>query len=236
MPRFALTRALAASAVSVAALIFAAAPATAVVINFDASGIPGNGTMFVGAGDAEFVTITAGGYDVVLSGGVMLGPDIAFLPADSGVAYGTADFANSNGQSGYFNILTIQFFDAGTTNPANVTNFFVDVFNGNTIPVDYTLADDLGTSFTFNIADNLSSGRRTFGIATAGNTITIAGELQDPEATDPCFCAWDFFINNIGFNEALPPGSGPQPVPEPAIPALLALLPPALMWARRRHG
>lgn len=195
-------------------VLLASGAANATVINFSATGQTGQGSFFVGAGNATAESITTGGYTVLLSGGVYLGPNITNLPADTGVIYGTADFANTLGQSGYTNPLTIQFFQAGTSTPATVNNFFVDVLNGNTVNVDYTLADNLGNSLMFNLAPNLSGGRKTVGFAAAGNTITITGG----PAVNGC-CQWDFFIDNLGFNEPLPTGStsgGVSPVPIPA--------------------
>lgn len=197
--------AIAKSAFGIAMVVGATSSADATVINLAASGVAGHGSLFCGAGNAGDVTVVAGGYKVVLSGGVALGPNISFLPADPGILYGTSDFANGCGQSGYTNPITVSFFDAVTNAPKNVTNFFIDLFNGNTVPVDYTLADNLSNSASFVIASNAASGVHTFGFAAAGDVMTITGG----PAPNGC-CAWDYFVDNIGFNQAIPTGA-PEP-------------------------
>ena len=199
------------AALSGAAVLALAGAANATIINLQSAGVTGTGSFFVGAGNEEDLSIVAGGYLVKLQGGTPLGPNIASLPATDSIAYGTADFANTGSQSGYTNPITISFFDATTLAPKDVTNFFVTLLNGNTTNVDYTIADNLGTTSTFNIGSNFSSGQRIFGIAAAGNVITVTGGTPPQGAC----CAWDYFVNDIGFNQATPG------VPEPASWALM---------------
>ena len=197
------------SALSIAAALSFGPSAQATVINLQAAGVAGTGCCFASAGNAETVSVTAGGYTVVLNGGTPLGPDIANLPASDSVAYGTNDTYTA-GETGYTNPLTVQFFQAGTSTPENVTNFFLSLYNGNTVNVDYTLQDNLGNNATFDIPPNFSSGQQVFGFASAGNSFTITAG----PAAGGC-CGWDFFIDNIGFNQALPA------IPEPATWAMM---------------
>ena len=217
---------LASGCLSLALLAFAgAAQATVINLQTDLPG-SGRGPVFCGAGDAVTLSVDKGGYTVRLSGGVDLGPNIANLPANASVLYGSSGtYGNDCGQSGYTNPLTIEFFAVGTSDALNVTNFFVDLYNGNTVPVEYTLADDLGHSAAFVIGSNFTSGEKTFGFAAAGSRFTITAG----EAPNGC-CDWDFFINNIGFNEALP-----GTVPEPGTLALLGLAGVAAAGIRRRR-
>ena len=195
--------------------------AHATIINLQAAGVQGTGQLFSTAGDAKTLTITAGGYDVVLSGGTPLGPGISFLPASDSILYGTNDNSTASASEiGYTNPLSIAFFNPGTLTPANVTNFFVDLYNGNTVPVDYTIASNVGGAETFSIGSNFSGGQHTFGLASGGSLFTVFGGA----APGGC-CGYDYFINDIGFNQAQP---GLSPVPLPATAplfgaALLAL-------------
>jgi hypothetical protein len=205
-----------------AVMLTAGGPAHATVINLQSAGVTGTGSVFCGAGNAESVTVNAGGYTVVLSGGTPLGPGITNLPATASIAYGSADFANEcDGQSGYTDPITIQFFKGGTSTPEDVNNFFINLYNGNTVNIDYTLEDNLGHGEMFNVGNNFSSGQQTFGFASAGSSFIIKGAIS----TTGC-CSWDFFVNDIGFDQALPPGSqnGGTPIGSAPEPGTLALL------------
>ena len=191
-------------------LAVAATGTKAAVIELGAAGMVTHGEAFCGAGNAETVTLTAGGYDVQLSGGIGLVPNI-FFPAGSSFAanYGSSNLGNActvqgvGTQSGYLNPLTVQFFQAGTGILTNVSNFFIDVFNGNDEPVDYTVADNLGNTSTVNLAAVGNSGKHNFGFAAAGSIFTITAALTPGQTI-----TWSTFINNIGFLDLLGGGIG----------------------------
>jgi hypothetical protein len=164
--------------------------------------------------------ITIDGYYVTVQGGTVL-TQTTNLPANQTSVYGTLDLTTP----GYSNPLTVSFFDAITHAPKDISNFFLDVLNGNTVDIDYTVADNLGNSQTFSLIPNVSSGAATVGFPAAGSVVTI---LAGPAGPGAC-CGWDFFVDNIHFNEALPPG-----LPEPGTLALLGLGLAGLGFSRPR--
>ncbi|SEM47408.1 PEP-CTERM protein-sorting domain-containing protein [Syntrophus gentianae] len=139
-------------------------------------------------------TITIG--EATFTGGVIL-DQTANLPANQTSVYGTI---SPNYVTGMSNPITITF-------SSNITNFFLDVYNGQTFATDFILADNAGHSATFNLASNLNGGTTQIGFAAAGNEITITQSTS----------VWDFFIDNIHYNESLPS------VPEPCSMLLLGL-------------
>jgi hypothetical protein len=142
------------------------------------------------------------------------------LPADETSLYGTADTADPS----LANPLTVTF-------SSPISNFFLDVINGNTVSVDYTVADNLGNTATFLIAPNTSSGVRTIGFAATGTLITITAG----PAIGGC-CGFDFFIDNVHFNEALPPGlTTPLPATLPLVASGLSAL-GFIGWRRRKSA
>jgi hypothetical protein len=169
-------------------------PASASVINFDDQGLTGP-SLFSSAGPAQTIPITVDGVTATFKGGVIL-TEATNLPANRTSIYGTASFANN-----LSNPLTITFDKA-------ITNFLVDVLNGNTEPIDYTISDNAGNSSTFNLPNNLNGGKTQIGFAATGNEVTIKSSIGSQ-------FAYDFFIDNIRFNEPLPPSLGGEPVPEP---------------------
>jgi len=218
-----------AAAVATAVVLFGACDvAQATVINLQAAGVTGTGSTFCGAGNAQDVTVTAGGYKVVLSGGTPLGPNITNLPATDSIAYGTEDPGSMfcdppPNPTGYSNPVTISFFDALTNSPEDVSNFFVTLYNGNTATIAYTLSDNLGNSLTFNLASNLSGGNEVVGFPAAGDVISL---FAGPSPANAC-CEWDFFFNDIGFNQ-------PIPTPEPLTLWLFGSGLAGAAWMRRR--
>jgi hypothetical protein len=168
-------------------------------------------------------TITEG--IATFSGGVIL-TAATNLPADETSIYGTADFANTLPQytNPVSNPLTVTF-----TSP--VTNFFLDVLNGNTVNVNYTVADNAGHSQTFNLAPNTNSGVSTIGFAATGTIITITAGPADGGC-----CAWDFFIDNVHFNEPLPPNlQTPLPAALPLFASGAGVL-GFMGWRRKRKA
>lgn len=189
-----------------AALVPAAAGAT--VITFDDQGLTGP-SRFGDAGGAQTLLLSTADGDVLIAGGVVLAAT-SNLPANQTAVYGTASF----GDPTYTNPLTITF-------AAPVSGFFLDVLNGNIGSVDYELADDAGNRAVFTLPPNLSGGQTRVGFAATGTVVTILA-LTVP----PLGLPWNFFIDNVHFNERLP-------VPEPAASTLWLVALGAAAAARR---
>ena len=166
------------------------------VINFDDQGLTGPST-FGAAGPAQVHTITVDGVTATFTGGVIL-ENTTNLPANQTALYGTANFG-----TGLSNPLTITFSQP-------ITNFFLNVYNGLTTNIDYVVSDNAGNSSMFNLQPNLSSGQTLIGFAATGTEVTIFSASRG---------GFDFFIDNIRFDEPLPPELGG--VPEPGSFALL---------------
>jgi len=159
-------------------------------------------------GGNQTIVYTFGSLTATFTGGLIL-TDTTNLPADEGTVYGTESCCNSNP-------LTITF-----SQPVN--NFFLDILNGNTITENYTVADNDGHSATFAIAPNLSSGLQFDSIPATGTVITITSAASNG--------FWDFFIDNVGFNQPTPQ------VPEPMTLSLFAAgLAGAAALRRRRKS
>ena len=154
------------------------------VINFESySGPP----VFSEATPATLDVTTSIG-TVVVSGGAIL-TNTANLPADETSVYGTAFF----GGTGYSQTITLTF-------PSVIHNFFLNLYNGETYTDMFTVADNDGHNASFNIDSNLNGGVSLVSFPAVGTQVTIT-------TTDP---SWDFFIDNVGFNQSTP-GSAPEP-------------------------
>ncbi len=176
--------------------------ASAVVIDFE--GLTGP-SLFSAAGPAQHLSIATSIGNVQFDGGVIL-TATANLPANQSSVYGTADF----GDASLSNPLVVTF-------PSPITNFFLDVFNGETFAVKYSVSDNIGNSSgPVNLPSNNAAGQTQIAFAAAGTVVTIEA-LTTPGAHATTF---DFFIDNIHFNEELPPPP-PNAVPEPMTMLLL---------------
>ena len=172
-------------------------------------------SLFASAGAAQSVVEGP----ATFTGGVIL-TNATNLPADETSVYGTADF----GDPSLVNPLTVNF-------SSPISNFFLDVINGNTVSVDYTVADNMGNIATFLVAPNISSGAQTIGFAATGTLVTITAG----PANGGC-CAWDFFIDNVHYNETLPPGlQTPLPAALPLFASGLSAF-GLLGWRKKRKA
>jgi hypothetical protein len=166
------------------------------VIDFESYSGP---SLFGGAPQTLNVLTSIG--VVNITGGTVLSQE-ENLPADQTTVYGTEGFQGLD--LGYTNPITITF-------PHAITNFFLNVYNGNTTPVAYTVADNAGHSATVTLADNFSGGQSIISFPATGSVVTIsAAPIAGPTP-------WDFSIDNVTFDQPLPPS------PEPQSMALLGL-------------
>lgn len=204
-----------------------AGPVFADDIDFESqcpSGVQASGpcaTTFAAVGNAQNVTVSTSIGNVTFTGGAIL-DETTNLPADETAIYGTAGNAGNIGVStgtGFTNPLTITF-------PVAITNFFLDVLNGNVQDVTYMLADNNGNTASFDLIPNLSGGEKTIGFAATGTQVTITATTGQ---STPSGLTWDFFIDNVHFDEPLPGST----VPEPATMTLMLSGVAALMSFRR---
>jgi len=201
-------------AFSVASVAFTtlSAPVSAAVINFDDQGFSGP-TQFDQAGDAQTLRIDTADGKVTFKGGVLL-TNATNLPANRSTTYATANnITNIQNNPTRKNPLVIEF-----ENP--VENFFLDVLNGVPVPsLNYTVADDIGNSSTFALESNTQGGFQKIGFQASGKRITITPDTS-AAALAPRFSAgaYDFFIDNVTFNTALP-SDLLDPIDEVVVPA-----------------
>ncbi len=183
-------------------------PASATTINFDDQGLTGPSLFASTTTRPQNLSIDTVDGNVKFEGGVIL-TAATNLPANRTSIYGTANFV-----SNLSNPLKVTF-----ENP--VENFFLDVLNGNTIPIAYTVSDDAGNSQMFTLDPNLNGGRSQIGFAATGSEVLIQAALSDGSTG----ATYDFFVDNITFNEALPPDLKPpmSPVPLPPAAGLIAM-------------
>ena len=170
------------------ATILPATSAFGDIINFESFSGP---SLFCSSAQTLNISTSIG--NVNITGGTIL-TAATNAPADE-----TSIYATSNGCPGQSNTLTLTF-------PQNINNFFLDVFNGQTFPDTFTVSDNLGNSTTVTLVSNTNSGVSLVSFPAAGDMVTVT-------TTDP---DWDFFIDNVGFDQPTPTNT-----PEPATLALL---------------
>ena len=196
-----LTRAFLATATFLVAASFAGA-AQATIINFDDQRLTGPSTP---SDPAAPVAINAGGDNVVFSNGTILIGE-TFLPADETSVYFNSYFlSGSTGAA-----MTITF-------SSPVTNFFLNLYNGETYTDSFTVSDNAGHSTTVSIPSNGNGGLSLISFPATGNIITIT-------TTDTLY---DYSIDDIGFNQPTPG------VPEPGTWAMFLIGFGAIGWTLR---
>lgn len=168
---------------------------TASSINFDDQGLTGP-SLFAST-SATVLNLNIDGVGVTISGGAVV-TNATFLPGNTTSTYGTASFLN-----GGLNPIVIAFDQA-------INNLFLDIFHGLPSPTNYTVFDNLGTSRNFSLESNQTGSFETIGIASSGTIITILAD--EVNGAFP----FDFFIDNIFFNEELPDDLVVSTIPLPA--------------------
>jgi hypothetical protein len=161
-------------------------PANAYIIDFEGLPAPTGGA-YTYPGP---LTVSTPIGSVVFTGGEILNAEFN-LPANQTNVYYTSFFATNT-----TNPITITF-------PTNITDFFLDVYNGETYTDSFTVSDNLGNTNTVTLTSNGNSGNAFIAFPAAGDVVTIS-------TTDPNF---DFSIDNIGFDQGLTPTPVPAALP-----------------------
>ena len=180
------------SALLLCGVFYGSATLNAEQINFENLSGP---ALFSGTQQTLFIPTSIG--TVTLTGGEILTGETD-LPADQTSVYGSVLFNNL--VVGYSNPITLTF-------PKPINNLFLDLFNGNSDNVLYTLSDNAGNTEMFDLPNNFSGGSSLAGFAATGSVVTI---YATPLNTD---VPWDFSIDNVTFNEQLPAALAPEPAP-----------------------
>jgi hypothetical protein len=164
----------------------------------------------------NFPNVDGSGVDVTVMNGQILTQ--AFdVPANQSSIYGTQCFGECDTPN-LLNPIIVSF-----SQPIN--NFFLDVYNGWIVPVTYRVSDNAGNAAEFLLPNSVSGGHKLIGFAATGTVVQIEALTLGASGE------YDFFIDNIHFDEPLPPSL----VPEPASMLLLGSGLAATALARRRR-
>jgi hypothetical protein len=172
---------------------------------------PAGPSTFAAAGAAQTLVYPFADTTATFTGGVILTNETSQTTDNTNV-YATCAASLCGGSGTLTNPLVITFTTA-------IQNFQIQILNA--LAGNYTMADNMGDSVTFNLATTGGS-LATEGFAAAGTQVTITYN------TAPT--AWDFAIDNVTFDQALTGN-----VPEPASFALvgLGLTVAGLAWRKR---
>lgn len=194
---------------------FMASPADAATIDFEDLTGP---TLFQPTPPEllNYPNVDGSGVNVTVDNGQILSQAFV-LPANQTSVYGTQCFGECDTPN-LLNPITV-----GFSQPIN--NFFLDVYNGWNIPVTYRVSDNAGNAAEFLLPNSASGGHKLIGFSATGTVVQIEALTLGVNGE------YDFFVDNIHFDEPLPPSL----VPEPASMLLLGSGLAAAAVARRRR-
>jgi murein DD-endopeptidase MepM/ murein hydrolase activator NlpD len=143
-------------------------------------------SIFRRAGPAETIIVFTPSGNVTFIGGVIL-TDETNLPADETTVFATAS-TDIGADPSFSDSINIVF-----QNP--ITNFSLDVINGETSTVTYKISDNLGDSKTVTLPPNSLGGQALIGFsATNATSITVTPISGLPR--------WDFSVDNLSLSVA----------------------------------
>ena len=210
---------------AVAAALFGGTSAQATVVDFEA--YAGSSSTYFGAGARrDLDVVSSDGTTVHVTGGTPLSQE-TFLPANRTTVYGTALFGTTTPRNDVLGIGGPYLSTMTFTFQPTVTSFYMDVYNGQVFNVTYTMSDNQGNTASFLLTPNLASGTTQIGFNPSGTVVTLSSDAG---------ALWDFSIDNIHYNEGVPPTTVVVPVPNPLPPLPASEIPALLSRPLRRSA